>query len=293
MEHAIQFGEYQHLSGIFNDGQVSREAPDASQRDTAVIMVTPGMLSHAGPFRLHVDLARSLAAADVPSFRFDLSGIGESFGIGHSGPSLDRAVQEIQTAINWLGEHQGIRNVILFGLCSGADDGLAAAVVDPRIVGLVAMDGCGYRTPGYQWHRLIGHYVPRLLSLRKWQNMIRKRLHPVSSTPASLQPGNDVREFPDRDEAAIQITHLADQGTQFHFLYTGGVADYYNHAGQFNVMFPELAGSANVSHVYWPSMDHVAYLCEDRKVLVDHVTNQVKRMLRGISSERTHASVAY
>lgn len=285
MEHAIQFGAFEHLSGIFNDGDTEGADHPNGAHDTAVIMVTPGMLSHAGPFRLHVEMAKSLAEAKIPSFRFDLSGIGESFGIGHGGVSLDRAVNEIQTAVDWLGDHHSIQRVILFGLCSGADDGLAAAAVDPRIVGLVAMDGCGYRTPGYHWHRLIGHYLPRVLRVSNWRDIASRKWQkwfggPSSTgdSPSSLQPGDDIREFPNRDIAAVQIAHLAEQGTEFHFLYTGGVADYYNHAGQFRAMFPELAHSKRVSSEYWPSIDHVAFLCEDRRALVEHVTEQIRRI---------------
>ena len=263
MEHAIQFGAHQHLAGIFNDAPIDQADESATFDDTAVVMLTPGMLHHAGPFRLHVDLARSLAAKGLPSFRFDLSGIGESFGIGEAGRSLDRATGEIRTAIDWLNENHSIRRVLLFGLCSGADDGLAAVANDPRIVGLVAMDGCGYRTKGYYWHRMIHHYLRRSLSLRKWRDRVRRRFSSPSAVPASLRPGDDIREFPSRETAASQIAHLAEQGTQFHFLYTGGVADYYNHAGQFAAMFPQLAAASHVTSQFWPELDHVAFLCED------------------------------
>ncbi|TWU03318.1 serine aminopeptidase domain-containing protein [Neorhodopirellula pilleata] len=293
MEHAVQFGAHQNLSGIFNDAQSEPHNGGSEPCDTAIIMVTPGMLHHAGPFRLHVDLAKSLAVQHLPSFRFDLSGIGESFGIGAGGRSLDRAVGEIRTAIDWLNENHSIRRVILFGLCSGADDGLAAAVNDPRIVGLVAMDGCGYRTPGYYWHRMIHRYLRRSLDARKWRSWIRRRFMSAPDSPASLQPGDDIREFPSRATAASQIAHLLDQGTQFHFLYTGGVSDYFNHAGQFSAMFPELAGASGVTSQYWPEIDHVAYLCEDRQRLVRHVTDCVMEMerqgrLSGFASQTHH-----
>lgn len=298
MEHAVQFGAYQHLSGIFNDAQhnAASDSDTLEKRepgDIAVIMVTPGMLGHAGPFRLHVDLAKSLAASGFSSFRFDLSGIGESFGIGAAGQSLDRAVHEIQTAMDWLNEHHSIQKVILFGLCSGADDGLATATADLRVMGLVSMDGCGYRTPGYRWHRLTGHYFPRVFSLRKWQNLLRRQFGHTESIPSSLQPGADLREFPSRDEAAAQISHLADQGTQFHFLYTSGVSEYYNHTQQFGKMFPELASSTRVTSDYWPDLDHVAFLCEDRQRLVKHITNQVNRMKLQITTRSNQQVINY
>ncbi|TWT83224.1 Alpha/beta hydrolase family protein [Planctomycetes bacterium CA13] len=267
MEQAIVMGHYEHLLGIWS-------APASCNGNTAVIMVTAGMLHHAGPFRLHVDLARGLSAKGIPSLRFDLSGIGESFGVGVGGRSLDRAADEIGQAIDWLAAHHGITNVILFGLCSGADDAIAVAMNDPRIVGVIAMDGCGYRTPKYYWHRFKQHYLPRMLKPTKWHSMVRRRFH-RNHTPTSLTPGDDIREFPTRDVAESEIASLIEQGTWLHFVYTSGVGDYYNHSAQFAEMFPRLKESSSVSTRFFPEMDHVAFLCEDRETLVDHVTKEI------------------
>lgn len=273
MNQAVQFGAYSHLSGIF------RNSEDKSS-DTCVIIVTAGMLHHAGPFRLHVDLAKRVANKGLSSFRFDLSGIGESFGIGESGCSLDRASEEIRLAIDYVATNHAVRNVILFGLCSGADDAMATAIVDPRVVGVVAMDGCGYRTSKFHWHRLLKHYGPRLLRLKKWKKLVGRLFVQQASVPSSMQPGGDVREFPERKEAAIQIGQLAQQGTHLHFFYTGGVSDYFNHSAQFRKMFPELKelsdeARGRVTSEFWPEIDHVAYLCEDRARLIDHLAEKM------------------
>ncbi len=58
----------------------------------------------------------------LASFRFDLSGIGESLPIGASGCSLERATTEIRQALDWLETQHGFKQFALFGLCSGADD---------------------------------------------------------------------------------------------------------------------------------------------------------------------------
>ena len=175
---AILFGEHQNLVGIWTEADDHTAAIDALDNDarakTAVIMVTAGMIHHSGPFRLHVELANRLRHMGIPSLRFDLSGIGESLGIGSSGSSLDRAANEIGQAIDCIAKRYGIEKVILFGLCSGADDSIHTASVDDRVCGVVAMDGCGYRTGGYYWHRLAGHYLPRMTKLSKWTGLLVK-----------------------------------------------------------------------------------------------------------------------
>ncbi len=269
MSEAITFGKYDHLLGVWQDSAKERRAR------TAVIMVTAGMLHHAGPFRLHVDLADELAEASIPSLRFDLSGIGESLGVGIRGRSIDRAAQEIGQAIDWIGQRSGIAQVILFGVCSGADDSLHAAVGDSRVVGVVALDGCGYRTTAYHWHRLIRRQIPRILRLSKWRQWLRRRLGLETPVPASLAMGADIREFPPQEQAALELQSLADRGVRLHFIYTGGVDEYYNHADQFATMFPALKHNAHVSSVYFPAMDHVAFLVQDRAALVGHIAETI------------------
>jgi len=44
--------------------------------------------------------------------------------------------------------------------------------------------------------------------------------------------GVDVREFPDRETATRQFQSLVRRGVRLHFIYTGGVAGYYNCARQ-------------------------------------------------------------
>ena len=43
-----------------------------------IVMLNSGLVYQAGPNRLHVDLAREIAELGFYSFRFDLSGIGDS-----------------------------------------------------------------------------------------------------------------------------------------------------------------------------------------------------------------------
>lgn len=270
-EEAVALGSHDHLMGIWNG------ADRTLKTGTAVVMVTAGMLHHAGPFRLHVDLARELSGVGIASLRFDLSGIGESFGIGTGGRSIDRAASEISQAIDWIESQHSIKRVVLFGLCSGADDAMQAAVNDARVTGLVAMDGCAYPTRSFYWHRFTGHTLPRLLRLQKWQRLTARLFQgPVADTPASLQPGSDVREFPSRDLSLAQLQQLADRDTRVHFIYTGGLSEHYNHAGQFDAMFPRLVAEPRVTHQYFGELDHVAMLVEDRLKLVSHVVDRIE-----------------
>ncbi|MEM9588381.1 MAG: lipase [Planctomycetota bacterium] len=270
-DHAVVFGDYQHLSGIVHRHE------DCS-RDVAVVSLTAGMLPSSGPFRLHVELARSLGKCNLASLRFDLSGIGESLGVGVSGRSIDRAASETRQAVDFLAQVHGFEKFILFGLCSGADDSIHAAMMDDRVIGVVAMDGCGYRTPRFYAHRILGHYLPLAMRPRKWRRLVRRKLGWETPPPRSLQQGDDVREFPTRRQAVQELDQLSQRGVQLHFVYTGGVHDYFNHASQFRGMFPELCDDTRITSHFFPRMDHVASLCEDRLRLIEHVTGRITHM---------------
>ncbi|MEM7316818.1 MAG: alpha/beta hydrolase, partial [Planctomycetota bacterium] len=242
----------------------------SERRDVAVLMLTPGMLHHTGPYRLHVIMARELAKQGIASLRYDLSGIGESLGVGESGSSLERASREAQYAMDRMQADYGIKKFILFGLCSGADDGLYAALKDDRIVGLALLDGCGYRTLRYHVHRCVSHYLPRMFRMDKWKRLLKRGKD--DQTAQSLQMGVDIREYPDQEVAEHQISELADRGVAMRFVYTGGVADYFNYSQQFFDMFPSLRGRKEVSTQFFPDMDHLAMLREDRVKLLNDLT---------------------
>tara|TARA_R110002049_G_scaffold72490_2_gene187121 strand:+ start:142999 stop:143916 length:918 start_codon:yes stop_codon:yes gene_type:complete len=279
MERPVVFGNHDHLVGVVTEA----EHP-AGNSEVAVILMTAGMLHHVGPFRLHVDLARQLASKGIRSLRFDLSGIGESLGVGSAGSSIDRAAAETGAAMDWMRENGGSRKFILFGLCSGADDSMHTAVNDDRVHGFVAIDGCGYRTKRFHWYRLIRHYVPRLLTPKKWFQFVKRILSANETPPSTLQAGSDVREFPDREEAVKQFQTLADRQTRMHFVYTGGISEYYNYQQQFFEMLPEVDWQQTASTTFFPHMDHVALLCEDRNQLVSHVVSEIASIVESITN---------
>lgn len=271
-ERACVFGKFDNLVGIYSEPK----SPQAGFSDVAVIMLTPGMLHSAGPYRMHVDIARSLRRSGIASFRFDLSGIGESIGVGATGCSLERAASEVRQAIDFLSKKFGIHRVVLFGLCSGADDAMFAAQQDERIIGLFAMDGCGYRTPAFYFERFRSHYLPKIRNASKWKSFL-KRGSRKQTQPPTLQLGTDVREFPSRKVAEQQLKQLAQRGVQMHFHYTGGVGDYYNHAKQFKSMFPALRSEPTITTSFASDSDHVAFLCEHRADVVQRVTHTVNQ----------------
>lgn len=270
MEQAVVFGKYEHLVGIKNI------LPEGNKH-TAFIMMTSGMLHNVGPYRMYVDIANSLAEQGISSLRFDLSGIGDSLGVGTAGKSIKRAAFEASEAMTYLTEKYGFENFIVFGLCSGADDSIQTALEDKRVKGVINLDGLGYTTWKFQiWHKLL--FIRKLFNVQKLLNKVRS--FNKSLAPVSLTAGDDIREFPETPELASKsLQQLVDRNVRLHFIYTGGTY-YYNYYQQFYDMLPDMLWKNTESTVYFPHLDHIATLCEDREELIKNITDKTLDMIQ-------------
>jgi hypothetical protein len=162
----------------------------------------------------------------------------------------------------------GYDQFMLFGLCSGADDAVVAALEDTPIVGVSLTDGCGYRTPrhsvGFVWRK----YVPKIFTLRKWWDLVIGVLKKQDKSTLIMPQGLDIREFPDQEQSVREITMLIDRGVKLQFCYTNGVIDYYNYERKFYDMFPTLQSRDEISVSYHPQWNHTVKLREDREEFV-------------------------
>ena len=266
-EEAVVFGVDSNLVGVYTPAN-DHCSEDGSSKQP-VLLVTAGMLHNVGPFRLHVELARQLAEAGAPSLRFDLSGIGESLPSVENFPSsLARAAAEIGEAASWICERESCEHVGVFGLCSGADDAMHAALEDQRLQSLFLMEGCAF--PTFKFHLMLAYrkYGPKLLNYKKWLQLFQRVLGNVDEeSPRSMPMGTDIREFPDRLTSQDQLQSLIQQGKRIKFYYAGN-GELYNYRNQFFDMFPEIAvGSIDVE--FDAEADHVTYLVEHRERLIN------------------------
>ncbi len=128
-EEAAQFGPDNRLVGIY----CQRAAGE--RRSSAVVFLNSGGVYHIGWARMFVDMARHLAESGVASLRMDLSGVGDSLSPAgpERAPLYNRSLtQDVEAAIDWL-EARGIREISLFGACSGAYQAFHAAIHDRRV----------------------------------------------------------------------------------------------------------------------------------------------------------------
>lgn len=263
--HAI--GKHRNLAAIVTEpGNHPR-----NEQLPAFIILNAGLIHHVGPFRLNVTLARMIASIGCIACRFDLSGIGDS------GPSQDnhsywkQTVSDIRETMDYIGAKHGIKEFVLFGACSGADNAHRTAVEDKRVIGAVFVDGYSFPTLRYYLKR----YGRSALSICKWWRLLSrffaKRLAMGRDARESndLPEGIDYTEFPPKNNVRHELQVLIDRRVELLYFYTGGFSEYYNYQQQFEDIFPGLDLSERVKVCYLPAADHTLILQRDRKQLLD------------------------
>jgi hypothetical protein len=256
-EQAFRFGNVRHLVGVVG-------LPAVIDHGVGVIFLNAGMVYRVGPFRLHVDLARKLNALGYPTLRFDLSTIGDSSASGQRLSRPEQVVADVRDAMELLKQQSGCTRFVLFGLCSGAQNAHSAAYADPRVAGAFFLDGYGHRTLGQR----IRHYLPRLLSPAVWRR--RWSREQVSASPRPAEPAFVVEPLPPK-VVREQLADMLQRGLKLDFVYSGGVARYFNHIRQFRECFGRLADHPGVSASHFIETDHTYVLSGDRQRLLDHV----------------------
>jgi pimeloyl-ACP methyl ester carboxylesterase len=252
-ERVLHLGSEGHLVAIAADPATAICTP-------TVIFLNAGVLHRVGPHRLHVLLSRRLAAAGTPAVRMDLSGIGDSRPLPSESSFRASSVADTRAAMDQLGAAGQPARFVLFGLCSGADNALATASADPRVVGLVLVDPPAYVTSQAIWRRRRASLRDPawLFSLprRSIQALLRRASRAWTSLTASAAtpepaPGRQAPPLPSHQR---ELTALVDRGVRILAIYSGVLGDRYNASGQFDEFAPTLRGRVDVA--WFPAANH-------------------------------------
>lgn len=271
-EEPRRFGSDARLAGILC-------VPDQARGNrTAVICITAGLLHRPGPYRLYVGLSRMLATTGFPSLRFDLSGIGESRSRDGNASAEIAAVADVREAMDMVQEALGCDCFVLVGLCSGAEVAHRTAVADPRVCGIVAMDGYIPRTHAfYLWH-----YLPRLFSARKWAGFVAAKLRRLlGRQPASELSADDAAlsfwegAVTDRDRHAAELEALCVRGVRQLQVFSGGSGDC-SYENQYRDAFRAVPMRGLVDLRFLADSDHMYILHGDRLQLMRTIAHWVR-----------------
>ena len=242
-------------------GILSRPAQDSDSR-VCIILLNAGFIHRSGPFRLHARLARALAAQGVAAFRYDAPGVGDSLV-----RSSQTQVQATRDSLDVLEARFGYRRFVVGGICSAADLGWLMALAEPRVVGLISIDGLAHQGRWYLFGRL-----RRALqkSPGEWISAIRLRLARSGSALTAEVSAADLREWPVVGTEREQLQSLIERKLELFALFTGGTS-YFLHARQWRATFGSATRSPLIEFRFWPRSDHTFFAESDRRRLIDTV----------------------
>lgn len=285
-EEALLLGPYQSLVGVYT--------PASSGLETgfAAIILNAGLIHHAGPHRLHVTLARALAARGIAALRVDLSGIGDSSARPDNIPAQELVVLEPREIMDDLAR-RGHRHFVLFGICSGARQALQAAVVDPRVKGVVMVNPGTATGDAESTSRAAAQFYLRrsLWNMRAWFNFFSGRVNYrrlyQSLTARFRRPrrGDD----PDHghgkttaiDTALRQLEPLLARGTRVLIVFSDRDAQFIR-LMEGGIQRLQIDGQCQIE--VYPEADHLFASLAETEALVDLVCRWAGS-LPGASSE--------
>lgn len=240
-ETPFTFGEEGRLFGILTT------PPVRDLGKLVVVIPNTGVEHRVGPNRLHVQLARALAAAGFHVLRFDISGLGDSDP--PRGKSAN-ASNDLRLALDSLQARGLGGRYALIGLCSGAHDSHQFAKDEPRVEALLFIDGYTYPTPRFKrqlWWARFTHVGRSLKGAIK-----RIRAASQGDTPEGLD--TDFVVWPPRGEVQADYARFIARGVSMAFVFTGDTQRSYLYAEQHSDVFPDLRGIARVW--FLPHIDH-------------------------------------
>jgi pimeloyl-ACP methyl ester carboxylesterase len=270
-EQVVRFGSDEQLVGI-----VTRPTSAAA---TAVTILNAGVLHRIGPHRLHVTLARRLAERGFLTLRLDLGGIGDSVPSSDAATFRESAIADTRLAIGALEP----RRHVIFGICAGADNAMATALVDDRIAGIVLIDPHAYANRRAFVRALrvkLGRQGPR--AALRWgagrvAREVQRRLALLRDRNKPPAPAEG-REPPTAERFRMQLEAIAERGVKVLAVYSGAHGPGYNHEDQLFEVFPELRGK--IDRAYFPNANHTFTELAQQAHLIDAVTDWIATRFR-------------
>jgi len=269
-ERVVTFGPGGILVGVLTE-------PDELHPDRPVVVMWNVGLNHrVGPSRVWVELARRLATQGVASLRFDLSGLGDSAPRRDLLNDVERAVLDLEDALDWLAERFP-PCFVLVSNCSGTDNAHVVARRDPRVAGAVFLDGYSYTTPRHRFNQSMGRFV----SARHWKRLLRRRFPAafgleLDRSAAGAFEEIYTREYPARARFETDLATMVDRGARLLFVFSGETS--YSYERQFWHWLRRKDWGGRIAVEFYRNANHTYSYRADREILLHRMTRWVTAM---------------
>ena len=254
----------------------------AESAATGVLLVTGGPQYRIGSHRQGVYLARDLAAAGFPTFRFDYRGMGDAGG----GPAdFARCSDDIAAAIEAFTALSGVQRIVVWGLCDAASACMIFGARNPRVSGMVLLNPWVRTATGRAKAFVKHYYLKRLASADFWKKLFSGKLAIGKSTASlakNLRLAGGGAAEPEADNSSdfrdAMRTGLAGFAGPVLFLYSGEdlTADEFVDYARTAPGWRQVLDSDNVETRGLPDMDHTFSRFEWRARVIDETLQWVR-----------------
>lgn len=243
MEEIHYFGENQKLMGIFT--------PSSTSGKPIVILSNVGIHPRGGPFRINVHIARSLAAQGFSSFRFDLSGHGDSGQHTEISDVYKQRILDVKDALDYLEQFKSEKRFIIIGICSGAQLAHSVAARDERVRGVVLIDPYTHRSKKFYLHYVMGKMKD---PGRVWHFLSRK-----APAPEEALAENNLADEPilSKEDVAKELLVTQRRNMPIMLIYTGGYQYYYSYKKQFFDTYQIEEAQSQINIHWYKQADHL------------------------------------
>jgi len=269
-EKVATFGKNGVLVGIVS------EPKKINQENPAVIVLNSGLVHRSGPFRMATNLCRSLNDAGYVSMRIDTSGIGDSSNNDSDEVYEKQLVLDVGEAIKYLKGRCGVKKVVLFGICTGADNAHKVAVQYSDVVGSIFVDGYAYKT----WQFYCRRYLPIFTSFKRFCKAVLNIALAIVDKVASLlkksskegvERGYFTWRLPEKSKTVDEWQGLVKRNVELLYFFTAGSNRYCNYPLQFQDALPMVQFNNQLSIQFIQECDHTFILQQDQQLLFTEI----------------------
>ncbi|HET6431951.1 hypothetical protein [Dyella sp.] len=270
--------------------------PVAAPR-SAVILLNAGAIGQVGPNRLHVVLARRLAAAGYLVMRLDISGIGDSParpGAEENVVYSTHALDDIGLALAWVRRIVTGR-VAVAGLCAGAYHALRVAIAGHAVETVLAINPLTFHyTPGmpldFAGFRVAieaKRYQKSMVSGASWRKVLRGDVDLVRvakivlhrARHAAARPLRDLARrlhWPLRDDLGTELAGLAQRGVALRFIFAADDPGQQLLLDEGGAVVRRLAASGHLRTRVIDGADHTFTARWTHPILLDAITEAIE-----------------
>ncbi|BHH86274.1 alpha/beta hydrolase family protein [Desulforhopalus sp. 52FAK] len=264
-EHAFRYGEHNQGLGVLT-------MPDDPVNAPVVVMLNSGLSYRAEPYRLNVLAGRLLAEIGYICLRVDLSGKGDT-------PARENISNRESVALDWqfikkaLQHEFGDRNFIIFGLCSGADNGIKIAAQDTSVKGLILLDAVSKRDKRFRRR----DFFNKVTNISKWKDfhniLYRKIKTQLSSDDDPSAFPMSLRDEPTDIDMDNCFNNLVSLDGRILAVFTGQTLYHYNELGQFSRTMGVEGLEQITEEIFWPNAEHIYPVEVHREQLLQKIAS--------------------